>query len=245
MFICQQNAPCFNCFGELIKELSEEFQPRGWLLSAAVSPTAFDDTNDIPQIAEYLDWISLMTYDYKENFDGLTRHHAPLYALDNGELSINHTVNYWIRNGVPSEKLILGIPSFGQSRNLVNAENFGLNVQTTGPGLVGPWTKTPGTLAYYEICSYTKTKGWNVVRDSEHRIGPYAYFEDQWVSYDDVDNVLAKGNYINRMNLAGGMIWTLDYDDFTNHCGCGNYPLLTALNVALHRIHGKTTSNCT
>ncbi len=48
-----------------------------------------------------------------------------------------------------------------------------------------------GFLAYYEICSKLKD-GWNVVQDPESRIGPYAYKDNQWVSYDDVAMIKQK-----------------------------------------------------
>lgn len=50
-------------FAQLVQELSEEFKPRGWLLSAAVSPSkmVIDAGYDIPKLAKYFDWISVMT----------------------------------------------------------------------------------------------------------------------------------------------------------------------------------------
>jgi len=36
-----------------------------------------------------------------------------------------------------------------------------------------------------------------------------------------------------EQGLAGVMMWTLDLDDFMDHCGTGRYPLLRAVNVAL------------
>lgn len=78
------------------------------------------------------------------------------------------------------------------------------------------------------------------MKDPLKRIGPYAIRNDQWVSYDDVSNVLAKASFIRELNLAGGMIWALDLDDFKGKCGCGKYPLLSALNRGLGgSAHGK------
>jgi len=72
-------------FAELIKELSDEFKPRGLLLSAAVSPSkrVIDAGYDVPTLSKYLDWISIMTYDFHGQWDKKTGHVAPLYSLPN------------------------------------------------------------------------------------------------------------------------------------------------------------------
>jgi len=49
---------------------------------------------------------------------------------------------------------------------------------------------------------------------------------------------------IKKLNLGGGMIWSMDLDDFKGLCGCGKYPLLRALNHGLGRGHGNAT-DCT
>ena len=61
-------------------------------------------------------------------------------------------------------------------------------------------------------------------------MGPYAYKDNQWVGYDDVDIIRRKSEYIRDNGFGGGMIWALDFDDFNNICGDGEYPLLTAIN---------------
>lgn len=68
-----------------MKELSEQFKPRNLLLSAAVSPSkrVIDTGYDVPSLAKYLDWISVMTYDYHGQWDKKTGHVAPLYRLPN------------------------------------------------------------------------------------------------------------------------------------------------------------------
>lgn len=37
---------------------------------------------DVPTLARYLDWISLMAYDYHGHWDGKTGHVAPLYFTE-------------------------------------------------------------------------------------------------------------------------------------------------------------------
>lgn len=218
-------------------------------MSSAVSANkrVIDAAYDVPKLAQYFDWISLMTYDYHGSFDGKTGHNAPFRSL--GDPSDNFyaefTVNYWIEKGAPSTKLILGIPSYGQSFTLADPGNNGLNAPSSGPGEAGAFTAQGGVLAYYEICDKTKNNGWQVVRDPENRIGPYAFNGNQWVSYDDVENFRVKAKFVREKSLGGGMVWSLDFDDFTGKCGCGNYPLLTALNQELRNIGGTSVNNCT
>ena len=54
-------------FAAFVSELKGAFQPKGLLLSAAVSPSKkiIDVGYDVPSIARDLDWISVMTYDYQ------------------------------------------------------------------------------------------------------------------------------------------------------------------------------------
>lgn len=64
-------------------------------------------------------------------------------------------------------------------------------------------------------------------------MGPYAYKDNQWVSFDDKAMVRQKANLIRQLGLGGGMIWALDLDDFRGECGEGAHPLLTELQSVL------------
>lgn len=60
-----------------------------------------------------------------------------------------------------------------------------------------------------------KTKdGFKVIRDTTDKIGTYAYRDDQWVTFDDIDNLKLKAKYVKDMKLGGVMIKTLHMDDF-------------------------------
>lgn len=67
-----------------------------------------------------------------------------------------------------------------------------------------------------QICDRIRYNGWKVVKDPYQRMGPYAYKGNQWVSFDDVEIIKKKVNFIKSLNLAGGMVWALDLDDFKN-----------------------------
>lgn len=107
---------------------------------------------------------------------------------------------------------------------------------TYGGGEAGEATRARGFLAYYEICTNIRRRGWNVVRDPRGRMGPYAYLRDQWVSLDDAPMIRHKSEYVKAMGL--GLIWALDLDDFKNDCDCESYPLLKTINRVLRNYAG-------
>lgn len=85
----------------------------------------------------------------------------------------------------------MGMPLYGQSFTLASTANNGLNAVSSAPGQAGPFTRQAGFLAYYEICHRIKTEGWTVNGPSV-QVGPYAYKDDQWVSYDDKETIRRK-----------------------------------------------------
>lgn len=74
-------------FAELVKELHDAFEPKGLLLSSAVSPskTVIDAGYDVPSLNKYLDWIAVMTYDYHGQWDKKTGHVAPIYYREDDD----------------------------------------------------------------------------------------------------------------------------------------------------------------
>lgn len=130
------------------------------LLSAAVSASkeVIDVAYDIPALVKYLDWIDVMSYDYHGTWDGKTGHIAPLYHNPDEHtkyLNVNFSISYWLKKGIPPNKLIMGIATYGQSytlsRKSQTKETLGFNVEISEAGQPGEFTKSPGMLAYYEV----------------------------------------------------------------------------------------------
>jgi len=226
-------------FADFVRELSAEFRPRGWILSAAVSPSkkVIDAGYDVPALNRYLDIINVMTYDYHGHWDKKTGHVAPFTEHPDDEFNyfnVNYTMNYWVEKGASKSKLVVGMPMYGQSFNLADQTANGLNAAAYGRGEAGEFTRAGGFLAYYEICRKIRNDGgWTVVQDPQHRMGPYAYKGSQWVGFDDINMIRRKSEYIVANEFGGGMIWALDLDDFSNVCGCEAYPLLKTINRVL------------
>lgn len=143
-------------FSDLVRELHEAFSSRGYLLSTAVSPSkkVIDAGYDVPTLSKYFDWIAVMTYDYHGQWDKKTGHVAPLYQHPDDEIptfNANFTMHYWMELGAPADKLVMGMPLYGQSFTLADPKKNGLNAKAPGPGQAGEYTRAAGFLAYYEV----------------------------------------------------------------------------------------------
>ncbi|CAI9715520.1 acidic mammalian chitinase-like [Octopus vulgaris] len=214
-------------FSQLIRTLRPAYQREGLLLTAALSANTHFSLQyyNIPVLAQYLDFINLMTYDYHGQWEQKA-------GLCSPNSEIHETVDFYIRNGVPANKLTLGLPAYGRSFTLVDSELYGVDAPVAGGGQAGKYTREKGFLAYYEICLNIRNNNW--IREWLSKEGvPTARSGNQWVGYDDMQSFREKSRYIIEKGLLGAMFWALDEDDFSNKCGNGKYPLLTTINNVL------------
>ncbi|XP_021358847.1 probable chitinase 10 [Mizuhopecten yessoensis] len=225
-------------FTSLVKGLRQEFDrtagttglPR-LLLTAAVSGgrSVIDSGYEIRKLASYLDFINIMAYDLHGSWESTTGHNSPLYSHDQN--SQDFAVRYWMNQGAPRGKLVLGLGLYGRSFTLRSSDDHALGAEAVGPGLAQPHTKTDGFMAYFEICSLV-VRGWFRQWSNDSSV-PYAYSDTQWVGYDDVDSIAIKAQYVRSKGLGGAMVWSVDMDDYRNVCGDGRYPLMNKLKEVL------------
>ncbi|KAF4532930.1 hypothetical protein B566_EDAN015642 [Ephemera danica] len=116
------------------------FASDGLLLTAAVG-VIMDYTAtsyDVPALSVNLDFINLMTFDFHGLWDGVTGIHSSLHPYSADPISptsnVEATVQHWMQQGAPAEKLIIGIPFFGRSYTLQNSKNTNIGAPITGGG---------------------------------------------------------------------------------------------------------------
>lgn len=183
-------------FVQLLQELRRAFDKSGreLILSTAVAAptTIVDDSYNIPQIEQHIDFINLMAYDYNfyRRYLPLTGVNSPLYSRSVerdyfATLNVNYSVFYWIDKGMPRDKIVVGIPTYGHSFRLDNVDNNGINAPAKGFGI-----GDGGFVDYSMICKFIKAGG-NRVFDEETRT-PYTYMSDQWISFDDTGSITEK-----------------------------------------------------
>lgn len=131
----------------------------------------------------------------------------------------------------------MGLSTRGASFALKDADENGFGAQANvGGGEPGEYTQQKGYLAFYEILEELKHFYYSVKYDDD--IGRYAHFYEKWISYEDVEDIQRKADYIRRMNFGGAMISAIDEDEFLENSQylCGKYPLLTAVNKVLRNV---------
>uniref|UniRef100_A0A1B0DN93 chitinase n=1 Tax=Phlebotomus papatasi TaxID=29031 RepID=A0A1B0DN93_PHLPP len=226
-------------FSLLIKELSEALHAKGFTLSAAVASAEFSAqiSYDIAEIGKYLDHIGIMTYDLHGSWDHKIGHNSPLYAgpwdqtVIEKQLNVDAAISYWIRNGAPPEKILLGVPSYARGFRMVNGQSTPGSPHA-GPSDPGPYTATPGMMGFNELCEKRKSQKWEDHWDDKQFV-PYATKGSQWLGYDDEKSLRLKVNYVHSHNLGGVMMWSIETDDFKGFCGRGTFPLLKEINSSL------------
>jgi len=222
---------------KLLMELRAEFDKNNFVLTAAVSAglEVIDEAYDVPSMSQYLDHIHVMAYDFHGgDWESYTGINSPLHPRsqdteDQQNLTVEKAINYWIEQGAPKNKLVLGIPLYGHTYSLQSNDKHDIFSPSNGVGNQGPYTQEAGMVGYNEVC---EMKGYTVVRD-ETFAAPYMYKDNQWISYDDPESITKKVQYLNKLGLRGAMVWSIDTDDFLNKCGTGKYPLMNAIKKNL------------
>lgn len=213
----------------LLKDLKESLDKYGLELAVTVAPTESEALQyyKISEIHPLVDFINLKTLNFKSPWDKVTGYIAPLYSQD--ENNINSCVEFWLSQGVPSDKIVISIPFYGNTYTLKDSEENQVGAPSTDAGRPGPFTDKPGFLAYNEICH----KNWQEVNDDESG-AMYTYLEDEWISYDNNQTLGMKIHYVNQFDLGGVMVWSLEDDDFKGDCGQGRFPLLNMIHRGIN-----------
>jgi chitinase len=165
------------------------------------------DNMELNLIQQYVDYIQLMTYDIHGSWEPLTGLNAPLYRdPDSGfnfEWSVQDAVQTYINNGVPANKIVMGVPFYGRVYNQVNNMNSGLYQSFTGGG---------SAKSYAELeANYINKNGFIRYWEPDSKV-PWLFNGSQFISYDDVESMGYKTSFIKLMGLGGAMMWELSQD---------------------------------
>jgi len=193
---------------------------------------------DLDKVAKIVDWIDVMAFDFHGNWDPITDFNSPL-GLDPleppvGGGAIQATWNtagsiaYFLANGVPADKLVVGVPFYGKEYVGVQATDNGL-FQAHGPapgndsptyrdlvdtGLadanlvpIGPTAVTAGGVGANGFTRYFDTAAG----------APWLYNPSlnggTFISYVDPAAVSARIALAHALGLRGAFAWEVSNDD--------------------------------
>ncbi|BFZ12035.1 hypothetical protein BsWGS_15074 [Bradybaena similaris] len=228
---------------DLYEGFAEEAKASGkerLLLTLATASSAFyaEKSYEQSEIHKYIDFMLLMTYNYHgSGWEKQTGHHSSLlpHPLDpegeQSELYALWSLKYWLNFGVPKEKIILGLATYGLGWKLVDGSQTGIRAPADGGNTKGKYTEESGILSHYEICEKVIDEGWKVKWIDEQKV-PYAYGGGEWVGFDSPDSFYLKAAAIIKEGLGGAFVWSVEMDDFNGHCGGPKYPLLRTIYEA-------------
>lgn len=240
-------------FTLLIQELGAALHSKGKLLTAALSadPVKSEAAYNVPAISAVLDMMNIMDYDYHGGWENFTGHNTPLFGRHEEDaighpghdFNVNDTINWWIANGAPAEKLIVGMATFGHGWQLADESQDGLFCPAAGGTPKGPYTGQMGFLGYYEIMQAMHNEtlplfpgatpgAWDTVVDGCY-LAPYSTNGPWWIGYDDVDSIRLKAQFVNSRGLGGAMVWSIESDDWRGDYG-PRYTLLSEIKRVMN-----------
>ena len=196
-------------------------KPRGvqYLLTIASSPGPdFVKNTELRDVASTVDWINIMGYDFHGPFGKRSGPNAPLYADPADDLhptpSVHHVsagVAGHLAAGVPRQKIVLGVPFYGYVWQGCAQANHGEYQNCAGPAK-GTWED--GSLEYSDIVkNYLSqpsfTRHWNAATKTPSLWNPEGGI---FITYDDVESLKHKLDFIEQQGLGGAMVWELTTD---------------------------------
>ena len=191
-------------------------------LAVAAGYDKIDAGYDIPQLVDYVDYVSVMTYDLHGQWEMKTGAASGLYPPANYEpgsideyYTGDYAIQYWISHGMPRNKIVMGLAAYGRGWTLEsNTPNQGLGSKAIKGCNPMKDTQQEGVLNYIEALTVLQSGG--VAKFDAPTTTMYVQKGDQWYSYEDPNSIVYKVDYIKNEGLLGGMIWAVDNDDFNN-----------------------------
>ncbi|KAH9402432.1 hypothetical protein TYRP_015957 [Tyrophagus putrescentiae] len=122
---------------------------------------------------------------------------------------IKEGIALFLRDGVPPEKLVLGLGLYGRAFTLKNPACTAIGCEFSGPSKAGECTEAEGTLAWFEIADIAAKKNVSPKYD-EQSMSEIMVWGDQWVAFDDDKTLSMKREYASSSCFKGVMFWSID-----------------------------------
>jgi GH18 family chitinase len=126
---------------------------------------------------------------------------------------------------------MLTIAGYGRTYRLKNVKDHSIGDEAIGRGNGSKYIKNGYNIPFYEVCDRIKNQNW--IKQRNNNEGPFAYKEDQWMSFDDELSALNKAMFVREKGYGGLVIWDITQDDFRGKCANSVFPLVNAVKNGL------------
>lgn len=208
---------------------------KDYLLTAAVTASSWvlggvDDNS----YAKYLDFLSVMSYDFHGGWNEYVENLANIYpdAADTETtnmlmpvLNMDWAYRYY-RGVLPPEKILMGIPYYSRGwENVQGGDGTGLHGKSKTPasGKYNVWgddlngdgvLEPAGANPLWHVMNLLEQDDkLNVHWDDTGKV-PHAWQEDEkvFLSFENEQSIDARLKYIEEQNLGGALIWVMNGD---------------------------------
>ncbi|KAI9595898.1 glycoside hydrolase superfamily [Syncephalis fuscata] len=151
------------------------------------------------EMGPLVDWLYLMAYDFAGSWSSVADHQANLF---DGELSVSKAVDYYLSQGIPPNKIVVGCPLYGRCFQQTNG--IGHSYQGIGEG---SWEK--GVYDYKQLPLPNAQ-----IHIDEHRGASYSFdpAKRELITYDTTEIIQRKATWCRERGLRGIMFWELSSD---------------------------------
>lgn len=195
---------------QLVKEMRAAFGSKYLISIAAPASYWYLQNFAIGEMSKYLDFINVMTYDIHGTWDADIESLGPVVRSHTNIKEVQSALDLFLRDGVPSQKLVLGLAYYGRAFQLADPTCNKVDCKFKGPAKAGPCTNSPGTLAWFEIRDIIEKTKAVPVYDADSMSKILTFDSDQWVAYDDDETLILRQNFAGENCLLGTMIWSID-----------------------------------
>ena len=200
----QEDKPNFTA---LVKQLRKKLGRNKEISFAAGGFTTYIDSSiDWKKVMPLVNRVNLMSYDLTSGFSKTSGHHTPLYSTPQQKESVDNGVKRLISKGVPPEKIAIGAAFYARLFEVADTSNN---------GLYQPAHFYHG-LSYSRFAdTLTDANGFKEYWDTAAQ-APYAFNIERklFATYDNVESIKLKTEYVIKNNLNGVMFWQLAEDTF-------------------------------
>ena len=226
-----EDTPNFTALmAEFRKQLDAAGAETGKRYELAIATSAVESVHDkieLRRVSRYLDFVSVMAYDFHGGWDTTTNFHSPLLPSSadpaGPKANADYAVRSHLRLGVPPSKLLLGAPFYGRGWTGVPNARHGLYQPATG---VAPGVWEAGQNDYRDLAPLQASIGsFRDWRSQGHWI--YDPATTNFWGYDDPVAMMVKAGYVRAKGLGGVMFWELSQDSDSG-------ALVRALDRVLH-----------